>query len=166
MSDKLFDFVIGNPPYQEDAEDTSDKPVYNTIMEAAFEISDKSEFITPARFLFNAGKTPKAWNEKMLNDEHFKVLKYEQNSSKLFPSTDIKGGVAITYYDSKRKFHPIEAFTQFEELRSIKEKVEESLQFETITDLMYLQNKFNLDKLYLDYPEAKNIISSGGKKEG
>ena len=40
------------------------KPVYNQFMDAAFEVSDKVELIHPARFLFNAGSTPKAWNEK------------------------------------------------------------------------------------------------------
>ena len=36
--------------------------------------ADKVEMIHPARFLFNAGSTPKAWNEKMLNDSHFDSL--------------------------------------------------------------------------------------------
>ena len=94
-----FDFVIGNPPYQETQEGTSDKPVYNDFMDAAYAVADRVELITPARFLFNAGKTPKVWNEKMLNDKHLKVLYYEQDSSKIFSNTDIKGGVAITYRD-------------------------------------------------------------------
>ena len=53
--------------------------------------------IHPARFLFDAGATPKEWNQKMLNDPHLKVLFHEQESSKVFANTDIKGGVAITY---------------------------------------------------------------------
>lgn len=100
-----FDFVIGNPPYQQEQESTdingSSKnyapPVYNLFMDAANEIADKVELIHPARFLFNAGSTPKAWNTKMLNDEHFKVLEYEPNSDKVFPglSVPIKGGIAL-----------------------------------------------------------------------
>ena len=31
-----FDYVIGNPPYQEDTEGTSDKPVYDQFMNAAY----------------------------------------------------------------------------------------------------------------------------------
>ena len=50
-----FDFCIGNPPYQESQEATSDKPVYNHFIDAAYDIADKVELITPARFLFNAG---------------------------------------------------------------------------------------------------------------
>lgn len=84
-----FDFVIGNPPYNEDFENSGDngnyaKPVYNQFMDAAYEIAKKVELIHPARFLFNAGSTPKDWNKKMLNDKHFKVLKYEANSKNVF----------------------------------------------------------------------------------
>ena len=61
-----FDFVIGNPPYQEPTESTRDKPVYNAFMDAAFTVSNKVELVTPGRFLFNAGATSKEWNKKML----------------------------------------------------------------------------------------------------
>ena len=88
-----FDYVIGNPPYQETLQNTSDKPIYNDFMDASYQISDKVELITPARFLFNAGKTAKVWNEKMLNDVHLKVLYYEPDSSKVFSNTDINIGV-------------------------------------------------------------------------
>ena len=81
-----FDFIIGNPPYQEELIGTSDRPIYNDFMDAAYSIADRVELITPARFLFNAGKTPKVWNEKMLNDEHLKVVMYEQNSRSVFPT--------------------------------------------------------------------------------
>lgn len=47
---KFFDFVIGNPPYQESMASTSDKSVYNILMDASYEVGQKSEFITPARF--------------------------------------------------------------------------------------------------------------------
>lgn len=78
MNKKMFDFVIGNPPYQIESNgaNANDTPVYHLFYDSAFEVSDKVELITPARFLFNAGGTPKSWNEKMLQDEHFKVLYY------------------------------------------------------------------------------------------
>lgn len=73
-----FDFAIGNPPYQEDRQGNSNTalPVYHQFMEAAYSVSNATELITPARFLFNAGRTPKDWNQKMLRDEHFKVMEY------------------------------------------------------------------------------------------
>ena len=92
-------------------------------MDSAFKVSDKVELVTPARFLFDAGSTPKAWNRKMLNDPHFKVMSYKADASSAFPNTDIKGGVAVTYRDADRDFGAIEVFTHFDELRTIKEKV-------------------------------------------
>lgn len=120
-----FDFVIGNPPYQEetDSESTRKPPVYNLFMDGAFSISDHVELITPARFLFNAGYTPKQWNEKMLNNEHFCVLKYYSKGSDVFPNTEIKGGVVISYLNKERKYTPIEIFTQYPDLNEILHKV-------------------------------------------
>ena len=65
-----FDYAIGNPPYQEETGGTctSDKPIYHLFMDEAYKVADKVELITPARFLFNAGATPKAWNKQMLED--------------------------------------------------------------------------------------------------
>lgn len=159
-----FDFCIGNPPYQETREGTSDAPVFHYIMENALQMFEKVELITPARFLFNAGKTPKEWNEKMLNDPHLKVLFYEQDSSKLFHNTDIKGGIAITYYDSNKNFGKIGAFSQFEELRAITQKLSKFAEKDNIVNIIYLQNRFNLRTLYKDYPEIKSLISSNGNE--
>lgn len=159
-----FDVVIGNPPYQEQTEGTSDKPIYNYMMDGAEEVSDRVCLITPARFLFNAGKTPKEWNRKKLNDPHFKVLYYEQDSSKVFPNTDIKGGVAITYKDKEKEFGEIGTFTAFPELNSIYHKVYESDGFETFSDLIYAPESYKLtDKLHSDYPEAEMKLSKGHK---
>jgi len=99
------------PPYQEETVGTSDTPVYDRFMDASFVVSKKALLITPARFLFNAGKTPSVWNKKMLNDEHFKVLDYYPVSDKVFSNTDIKGGVAVTYRDETQKLGPIGVFT-------------------------------------------------------
>ena len=120
-----FDVVIGNPPYQEKAQGTStkDMPIYHKFIDSAFEISEKACLITPARFLFNAGGTPKQWNREMLNNPNVRVVFYEQNSSKVFQNTDIKGGIAVTYFDKKKEFGAIETFTSFDELNSIMKKV-------------------------------------------
>ena len=159
-----FDFVIGNPPYQEETVGTSDTPVYDRFMDASFVVSKKALLITPARFLFNAGKTPSAWNKKMLNDEHFKILDYYPVSDKVFSNTDIKGGVAITYRDETQKLGPIGVFTTYPELNSIYKKVTSNMEQGGLTDLFYMQNKFKLNTLYADYPQYKNIIGSEGKE--
>lgn len=140
-----FDVVIGNPPYQEETKDTSDKPIYNYFMSEAYKFADKVCFITPARFLFNAGKTPKKWNAKMLNDKHLKVAYYEQDSSNVFPNTDIKGGVAITYRDTQNNFGKIGTFTHFEELNSILRKVVNN-SFESIEPIVGVQLDYKFKK--------------------
>jgi hypothetical protein len=125
---KKFDVVIGNPPYQEEAQGdgTRDTPVYHRFMDAAYQLGTKAVLITPARFLFNAGFTPKAWNEKMLADPHLTVPIYVRDSSELFPGTKIRAGIAVTYRDAERAGAPIETFAEFDELNSILHKVRES----------------------------------------
>lgn len=125
---KKFDVVIGNPPYQEEAQGggTRDTPVYHLFMDAAYELGKKVVLITPARFLFNAGFTPKAWNEKMLADPHLTVPIFVRDSSELFPGTKIRAGIAVTYRDAERAGTPIETFTAYDELNSILQKVRDS----------------------------------------
>lgn len=155
MGKKLFDYVIGNPPYQQDAvgANESDTPLYHFFYQAAGQLANKYEFISPARFLFNAGATPKNWNEEMLNNEHFKVLSYEPKSNLVFNNTDIKGGVAITYYDSSKKYGAIGAFTAFEELNSIKKKVG-SFGEKSLSDVVTNRGLYRYSPLaYKEHPE-------------
>ncbi len=164
MGKKLFDFVIGNPPYQEDrkGDSSTSPPVYNDFMEAAYSVSNAAELITPARFLFNAGYTPKAWNEKMLNDEHFKVLEYENNAKNIFANTDIKGGVAITYRDSNKNFGAIGIFTQYKEINSVLPKVIRSTNFKSITDIIVTSFAYHYTKaLYDENPQLIGRASKG-----
>lgn len=160
-----FDFIIGNPPYQDETlgdNATYAPPIYHLFLDAAYQISDKVELIHPARFLFNAGSTPKEWNKKMLSDKHLKVLYYEQDSSKVFANTDIKGGVAVTYRDIDEDYGAIETYTAFNELNSILRKVNTPLD-NNLSDIVYIQNRFDLSQLYKDYPQSKSGIGSDGK---
>lgn len=161
LRDMNFDVIVGNPPYQETMAGTSDNPIYNLFYDNAFELCNKVSLITPARYLFKAGKTPKDWNEKMLNDEHFKVVFYEQDSSKLFPDTDIKGGLAITYRDANKNFGKIGFFTNYKELNGILEKVRKS-NFKMLADLVYAPESYRLTKkLHEEHPEIKSKLSKG-----
>lgn len=120
-----FDAVVGNPPYQIGTDTNFATPVYNLFIDAAISLHPNVvTLIHPARFLFNAGATPKDWNKKMLNDPHFNVLKYEANSQKVFAGVDIKGGVAVTMWDKSQTDGGIGGtFVAFEELRNILNKV-------------------------------------------
>lgn len=96
IKDMNFAAVIGNPPYQVVNHKTSDSPIYHLFMDAAFGLSKFVTMVTLARYIFNAGKTPKEWNKARLNDPHFKIVKYSADSTAFFPNVDIKGGVAIS----------------------------------------------------------------------
>ena len=165
---RKFDFVIGNPPYQEETSDengnkTFSPPVYDKFLDAAFKIADKVEMIHPARFLSNSGSTPKAWNQKMLNDEHFKILEYEEDATKVFPNTDIKGGVVISYHDKLAKFDAIQIFEKYQELNPILTKAKPHADIDSLLAIIYTQNRLNLNSLYKDFPSAKEDIGSEGK---
>lgn len=158
-----FDFVVGNPPCQQEKEDNGRQPpVYDRFMDATYNVSDKVLLITPARFLFNAGQTQKEWNKKMLSDSKLKVLMYEQDSSKVFPNTDIKGGIAITYRSKEDEFGAIGVFTPIPELNNILHKVKEKTD-KSLAEIIYAPTKFDLDTLYKDHPDFKSLIKADGK---
>lgn len=100
----------------------------------------------------------------MLDDPHLKVVDYQQKSNTVFPNTDIKGGVAVTYRDFSAEFGPIGVFSAFSELRSLQKKISPHLLGGCLTDIIYLQNRFDLQALYADFPEAREQISSGGRE--
>lgn len=163
--DMKFDVVIGNPPYQEEGE-ARDEPIYHYFIDEAYRISDKTLLITPARFLFNAGQTPKPWMKKMLSDKHIKVIFYKQKSSEVFSGTDIKGGVAITYRDKNNEFGPIGTFTIFEELNSIVKKVENRDDFSTFSDLVYPQGIYRFSSKFFEvFPNAEELQGKGTKNK-
>lgn len=159
-----FDVVIGNPPYQEEAQGTSDRPIYNYFIDSSAEIANRACLITPARFLFNAGKTPKAWNRKMLSDTHFKVSYYEQDSSKVFAGTDIKGGVAITYKDLNVDFGNIGTFTPYALLNKIYKKVKSFSGFTSLSSVVGSSDVYKFtEEFHDDYPEVEALLSAGHK---
>ena len=162
---KKFFAVIGNPPYQDESSGEQKNfapPIYNSFMEEAYKVAEKVTLVTPARFLFNAGSTPKKWNEKMLADKHLKVLKYEADGSKVFPNTDIKGGIAVTHRDESKDYGAIGTFTAFEELNGILKKVLKTPEFKTFSDIVFSRTEYRFnDKMHKEHPEAKKQQSKG-----
>ena len=160
-----FDFIIGNPPYQDEAigdNKTFAPPIYHKFLENAYAISEVVEMIHPARFLFNAGNTPKQWNQEMLNNPHLKVLFYEQDSSKVFSNTEIKGGIAITYYDKRENFGQIGTFTAYSELNSVLQKVINSQEFRSFSEIVITRTAYRFTELmHHDHPEALGQLSNG-----
>lgn len=154
-NDMRFDYIIGNPPYQEESRgaNANDTPIYHHFFDGAYSVSDRVELISPARFLFNAGGTPKDWNQKMLSDPHNSVIFYEPESSRVFPNTSISGGVAIIYHDENKQLGPIDTFTPFQELNSIVKKVE-SAEEASLSELVSNRGAYKYSDLaYDEHPE-------------
>ena len=155
-----FDFVIGNPPYQEPGE-TNNKAgaLYHYFYDGAATVTDKYMLISPARFLFNGGLTPKAWNKKMLSDEHLKVVSYFANSSDVFPSTNINGGVTIIYRDATALYEAIGSFIPDNTLRALSQRFtkDESRNLSSIIYGGRSDLKFN-ESFFADFPDARERI--------
>lgn len=161
--DMKFNAVVGNPPYQvmANGDANGSDPIYHLFIDVARRLAELGTFIHPGRFLFDAGKTPSDWNKKMLNDEHFKVVKYWTKSSDVFPTVDIKGGVAITMWDENVDFGKIGFFTAYPELSSIMKKVVKD-NFESFATLVYPRDLYHLtEKLYEENPWAQERPSKG-----
>ena len=121
--------IVGNPPYQEEGESTRKTPIYHLFYDAGFKLAPIVTLITPGRYLFRVGQTPAEWMDKMLADTHFKVVDYFQKSNEVFPTVDIKGGVAIGFRNASKDFGAIGFFSEFPQLVSIMNKVKSNKDF-------------------------------------
>ena len=160
-----FDFVVGNPPYQDETlgeQKNYMPPVYHLFMDSAYSISDKVELVTPARFLFDAGSTPAVWNKKMLTDKHLKILLYEPDSSKVFPNINFRGGVAVSYRDAGKDYGEIEVFTPYKELNGILKKILPIVKEHSLADIAISRTSYRLtDTMHKEHPKAMSCLTKG-----
>ena len=155
--------VIGNPPYQISANGDANgsDPIYHLFMDMSQMIGNQNTLIHPGRFLFNAGKTPKAWNQRMLNDEHFVVSKYYPNSTDVFESVKIMGGIAITHWDERQTVRAIGNFISCESLRTIVDRVTKK-NFESLAKIVFPAESYRFTQLLHDeHPDVKHALSVG-----
>lgn len=159
------DIIVGNPPYQDDAvgeQKTYNGPIYNHYLDCAYAISDVVEMIHPARFLSNAGSTPKAWNKKMLEDKHLGICGFWNKSVRLFDDTDIKGGIAVSLRDKKVEKGPIGLFTPYPELNAIVQSVCKDKKFKSMSDIVVSRTAYRFtDLMHKEHPEAMSQLSNG-----
>ncbi len=121
---------VGNPPYQESDKGfgKSAKSIYDYFTQILIDSKDVSEFVLviPARW-FGGGKGLDNFREIISTSGKVKNLRYFKNSSEVFPTVDINGGVCFLHYD--KTFEGKTLFTDG------KNKIELNLsQFDIITD--------------------------------
>lgn len=151
-----FNAVVGNPPYNETSDvNNRNNPIYHYFYDLSEKLSQIYTLISPARFLFDAGLTPSAWNKKMLSDKHLQVVYYSSNSTTCFPNTAINGGVAIMMRNTYITNNPIVQFLPDKNLRSLASKFNPNSpnSFKTIIFGGRSDLKFNSEFLK-DYPDS------------
>lgn len=97
-----FDYVIGNPPYQEDTAGAGRqaKPVYQHFINEASKLNPEAMvMITPSRW-FSGGMGLEEFRSKMLNNKHISKIVDYTNSKDCFPDISISGGV--NYFSWKK----------------------------------------------------------------
>lgn len=165
LKDMNFETIIGNPPYQETniGNGNGSDPIYHLFIDVAKDLSMRVSLIHPARFLFNAGKTPKEWNTKMLNDSHFKISNFWIDSSSVFPGVEINGGIVSSIWNKSLYFGKIGFFSAYDEIKTIlaKVKLNKDLSFATIVGP---REYYHLtENIYEENPQVNNRQSKGHK---
>lgn len=160
-----FGTAVGNPPYQNAKIGNTNtmESAYDEFVDLTMELADKNILIIPARWLFNAGRTPKAWNKKMLNSKHIRVLYYNPNMNEVFTGVTLKGGVCIIEYNKDAEFDPIILFDKHEEMRSVIDKVRtQSDRF--VSDIAHSNAACHFtDALYDENPELLGMMSENNE---
>ena len=98
-----FDVIVGNPPYQMDAdvEGQNITPLYDAFVEQAIALNPKYiSMVIPSRWTAG-GKWLDGFREKMLSDNRLRVIVDFPNAEDVFPGVgkSIKGGVQYFLWD-------------------------------------------------------------------
>ena len=165
-----FEFAVGNPPYQNVCGGNNQlTPLYHLFVDTTTKVADISEFIIPARFLNNAGATPKNWNRYMLNNDKVKVHCHMDAPFDVFSDVDVKGGVVILCYNNNGGYESIRVFITNDILKGIYLKIESTLlqnignlvyspSCYTFADIVFRENPFLVGRT--DSAHAKSVTSN------
>ena len=101
--DMNFDVIVGNPPYQMDAdvEGQNITPLYDAFVEQAIALNPRYiSMVIPSRWLAG-GKWLDGFRERMLNDTRLRQIVDFPNAEEVFPGVgkSIKGGVQYFLWD-------------------------------------------------------------------
>lgn len=107
-----FDYIVGNPPYQEETEKASEtngqlrsKSIFQYFQTAADEISQKGTvLIYPAkRWIQRSGRGMKEFGLTQINDVRLSKIVYYPKAKDVFPTTDIGDGISIVVKNHTKK---------------------------------------------------------------
>ena len=102
--DMKFDVVIGNPPYQESTgsglNESGGKPLFDEFISKSIDVSEQYVcMITPTKWMTGNQQNYVALREKLVADNHMRKMVDFFNPVKIFPGTQIAGGVSYFLFD-------------------------------------------------------------------
>jgi site-specific DNA-methyltransferase (adenine-specific) len=103
--DMQFDVIIGNPPYQIEADDSRANimPIYNKFVKKAKELNPRHiVMIIPSRWMAG-GKWLDGFRSDMLADTNIRNIVDYPNAAEAFPGVDIKGGICYFLWNRDDK---------------------------------------------------------------
>lgn len=90
-----FDVIVGNPPYQIEADDSKQNivPIYNKFVDQAKALAPRYiSMVIPSRWMAG-GKGLDEFRARMLLDSSVRAIVDYPNAAEAFPGVDIKGGI-------------------------------------------------------------------------
>lgn len=113
MGKKLFDFVIGNPPYQKESTDSVSKSngqkpmtnIFQYFQEAADVVTENtSVLIYPGgRWIHQSGKGMQEFGKSQINDKSLSVVEFYPEASELFGNAaSLSDGITIVTKNHKK----------------------------------------------------------------
>jgi len=100
--------AVGNPPYQENYNgsraNTGANPIYHVFLDNLIKSNCVAQFlmVIPSRwFAGGRGKSLKNFANELRKSKKVKQIYDFQDSKKVFPTVDIKGGVCFLHWDKK-----------------------------------------------------------------
>lgn len=109
-----FDYIIGNPPYQEESLEAAPesngqiprKNIFHFFQMEVDKIASKaSALIYPGkRWMHRSGKGMDEFGKKQLNDHHLKTVIYYPDYREVFPGVEIADGLSIVLKDYTKEY--------------------------------------------------------------
>ena len=189
-----FDVIISNPPYQLSdggGNGASAKPIYQLFVDSAKKLNPRFLImITPSRW-FTGGKGLDDYRDRMLHDNHLRVIHDYLEASDCFQGVQIKGGVSYFLWDrdnagdcavyshkgnmvSDPVIRPLleegcDTFIRYNEAVSILHKVKEFNE-SSMTNLVSARLPFGLANTYKGYKTRRSasdlkVFVSGNDRE-
>lgn len=185
-----FDAIVGNPPYQisDGGAQASATPIYQHFVQASILVNPNYlSFIIPTRW-YAGGKGLDEFREEMLNDKKLKELYDSIFPEKIFPNTNIRGGVCyflrdLNYDNSKDlvrvvtldgrkviadikrklKIEGTEIFIRDAKAITILDKVFKVKEIKVLSDYISARKPFGLEGNFIkseDYKGDKNVLQN------